>query len=248
MITYIQILGPFNTGTNLLCKIIIKFIKINNLSKTYKLNSQGHTLIWKHTINNIVNDIEIINNKDITKKVFICCYKNPYSWFNSILKAPYNIKLSNNNIFEKITLSRKDNNYKCNNLLQLWLDYYNNYKILLESYTYNTILFQYQKILQIDNKSLIIEYIYNILINIFTDIDTEHINNFIINNLDNILSKPSKTHGNSYKSNKDAYDNYFININKMKNIINDYNKKNDNSLQDTINNISTLINYYELNE
>lgn len=291
MVTKIQVLGPFNSGTNLVCKIIISFINKYKLRASYNIKGQGHTLIWKHTILNLLDEIDNINktvvdtndanntddndntddnnnnddnntnNKD--KVIFICCYKNPYSWFNSILKESYDIKLQNENIFKKLSLARKKGKYDSPNLLQLWLDYYNNYRIILESNKYNTILFQYHNILHIDNKELIYTHIRNMLANIFisktenintntntntninTNITLEHINDFITKELDNILSKPSKGHGKPFKSNKEAYGNYFKNIDKLKNVVNDYNVKNDNILEETIKKMSELIQWYE---
>ena len=41
----IQILGPFNSGTNLIAKILRR-----NLNKRVQLHHEGSTLCWKHTM------------------------------------------------------------------------------------------------------------------------------------------------------------------------------------------------------
>ena len=49
----VQILGPYNTGTNLMAKIIKQ-----NLNEAVEIDSEGHTIMNKHEI-----DLEIITSK-----------------------------------------------------------------------------------------------------------------------------------------------------------------------------------------
>ena len=81
MITKIQILGPFNTGTNLLAKILKK-----NINQDIKIHREGHTLFWKHTIDRSKIDEYIESNPDT---LFICLYKPIQNWICSMKKASY---------------------------------------------------------------------------------------------------------------------------------------------------------------
>lgn len=86
IIKKIQILGPFNTGTNLISKILN-----DNLSEDIYIESEGHTLLFKHILNkkNIINTIN--SNQDT---LFICIYKPIHNWICSIRKASYGISWS----------------------------------------------------------------------------------------------------------------------------------------------------------
>ena len=80
----IQLLGPFNTGTNLLAQILRKNIKQN-----IKIDKEGHTLFWKHSIDKSLIENFIESNSDT---LFICLYKPIHNWICSMQKESYNIK------------------------------------------------------------------------------------------------------------------------------------------------------------
>lgn len=63
---YIQLFGPFGTGTNLLERILEK-----NVDSNSKIHIEGHTHIDKHTIENISLEKCIKNNKKHTFYLFI---------------------------------------------------------------------------------------------------------------------------------------------------------------------------------
>ena len=80
----IQILGPYNTGTNLLSQILR-----DNLRQNVNIHPEGHTLFWKHTNDKqfIINSIK--SNKDT---LFICLYKPLINWVCSMKKYSYDVK------------------------------------------------------------------------------------------------------------------------------------------------------------
>jgi len=65
-ISKIQLLGPFNTGTNLLFKILKQIIK-----QDIQIGDTGYTLFWKHTPEKSIIEKYIKLNTDT---LFICLY------------------------------------------------------------------------------------------------------------------------------------------------------------------------------
>jgi hypothetical protein len=82
----VQILGLFNSGTNLLYKIVNTLFDV-------KIGDEGHTLFWKHTV--LGNDFAKKHVKCGNKHVYLVVSKNPYFQFHSFKKAPYSIRLRN---------------------------------------------------------------------------------------------------------------------------------------------------------
>ena len=117
--TSINLLGPFNSGTNL----------INNILKMYLISpSDGSNHVWKHSL--CLQEIEnsIINN---TNTLFVVCYRPLYSWIKSIEKEKYQIIWNNqlddmvvfeNRIYNNITELYKNLINKHNNIIKL--EYY----------------------------------------------------------------------------------------------------------------------------
>jgi hypothetical protein len=80
----VQIVGAFNTGTNLVTRVINAIFDVN-------IQKEGHTIFWKHTC--------LSNNFKIDPNVwYIIVTKHPYWWFHSIRKAPYSLKTENPNL------------------------------------------------------------------------------------------------------------------------------------------------------
>jgi len=183
-INKIQLLGPFNSGTNLLAKILKQNIKQN-----IKINSVGHTLFWKHKINKLFIEEQIKLNKDT---IFICVYKPLHNWICSMQKKPYDLKwdktLTNKCIFENRVLKKE---YR--NIILMYNEYYNMYIDLINNYK-RVIFMNYYDIIDKEksrkyiNKKL---YMFNLSI--------KRNNNILY-----ILENPSKKHGKSVKSSNEA--------------------------------------------
>jgi hypothetical protein len=90
-ISNVQIYGPFNTGTNLLHSFLQKLFQIH-------LFNDGSSRKWKHTlmIENIPNYFHIL------------ILKNPFSWFQSMIKAEYNLKFNKHKpiLLQQVTMVR----------------------------------------------------------------------------------------------------------------------------------------------
>jgi hypothetical protein len=82
----VQILGLFNSGTNLLYKIIDTLFDV-------KIGAEGHTLFWKHTV--LAKEFAKKHAPQKQRNVYIVISKNPYFQFHSFKKAPYSIRLRN---------------------------------------------------------------------------------------------------------------------------------------------------------
>ena len=90
----IQILGLFNSGTNLLFTILDKLFDVN-------VGSEGHTLFWKHTVVGKQFSKKHVNVSD--NNYYLIVTKNPYFQFQSFKKSPYSIKLKHHNM-DKLSL------------------------------------------------------------------------------------------------------------------------------------------------
>ena len=184
----VQIYGPFCTGTNLIAKIIKANVENSNLG-----GNDGSVHLWKHTI-----DIESLKSTVIKnpKSIFICMYKPPYHWIESIKKTSYNIDLNKENLMGSCKMNGKE--YK--NLIEMYNIYYLNYKNLIENYK-NVICMNYYKLLDPDN---IKKYINNKLKRFNLTLKKD-------DDIKKILNEPSKRHGNSVKNFSQA-------LNKKKNL------------------------------
>ena len=201
----IQILGPFNSGTNLLAKILN-----NSTNEKISLSPNGSTFFWKHNIyfKKIYNFIK--KNQDV---LFICMYRDIFQWIKSTLKSNYDIKgLPTNTPGNKI-ISISSKNY----FLQLKLDkpcsihgYY--FKDLIHLHKFY--LFNYLKLITRFKNVICISYSKLLLTDRFNYL-SKKLNKFNITlnkiNLEKIIEKPSKGHGGSVKNIKQA-------IEKSKNI------------------------------
>ena len=73
----VQIVGAFNSGTNVVIKLIKSLFNVT-------LHPEGHTLFWKHTR----PTLELVT-KQPKKVLYIVVVKHPLFWFHSIHKKPY---------------------------------------------------------------------------------------------------------------------------------------------------------------
>ena len=208
----IQILGPFNSGTNLLAKILN-----NAANEKISLSPCGSTYFWKHNIyfKKIYNFIK--KNQEV---LFICMYRDIYEWINSVLKKNYDLKgMSNNftrdkiisisskNSFGQLKLDKPCTIHGCHfkDLIHLHKFYLFNYLKLITSFK-NVICISYSKVLLPDRFNYLSEKFnkFNITLNKI--------------NLEKIIEKPSKGHGGSVKNINQA-------IEKSKNINKKFSEK-----------------------
>lgn len=187
-ISKIQLLGPFNTGTNLLSKILKQ-----NIKQDIKIHSEGHTLFWKHNINKSFIKEYIRLNPDT---LFICIYKPLHNWICSMQKSSYNIKW-NNTLTGKCIFTHKkymkDTKLEYKNIIEIYNEYYNMYMELIQAHK-RVIFMNYYDI--IDKKN-VVKYITNKLFVYNLSIKSN-------DNIFSILNKPSKSHGKSVKTSNEA--------------------------------------------
>jgi hypothetical protein len=183
----IHVIGPYNTGTNLLFNIINNSECIDLIqNKSISIEHQ-HRPFGKHTL-----DIKIIenylNNPD---NLLIIMYKNVNNWLYSIKKAHYDIK------YTKLYFPVELDNKKFPNMIELYNFYYINYMSLLEKYP-NAIFLDYKMVI---NKSKSYDYINNKLskINLFINLK---------NKFNETLMTPAKNHGTSVKNVIEAKESY----------------------------------------
>jgi hypothetical protein len=128
--THVNLLGPYNTGTNL----------VNNLLKTQlKSKDDGSTRIWKHSLKKIM-----IENytKEYSDTLFVICYRPMYSWIKSIEAVPNHMQIQWDGA---LNTPIKINDYTFNSIIDLYDTYYNNYQYLLQRCP-NVIMVEYYKI------------------------------------------------------------------------------------------------------
>ena len=180
-ISKIQILGPFNTGTNLLAKILKE-----NIQQKIQIQYDGQTLCWKHTLDKSLIEEKIKLNPDT---LFICLYKPLHNWICSMQKSSYNVKW-NKTITGKCTFLK---NRHYNNIVELYNIYYNMYIQLINDHK-RVVFMNYYDIIVKEN---VVKYVTNKLSAFNLSIKGNH-------NIFNILNKPSKAHGRSVNSANDA--------------------------------------------
>jgi hypothetical protein len=183
----VHVIGPYNTGTNLLFNIINNSECIDLIqNKSISIEHQ-HRPFGKHTL-----DIKIIenylNNPD---NLLIIMYKNVNNWLYSIKKARYDIK------YTKLYFPVELDNKKFPNMIELYNFYYINYMSLLEKYP-NAIFLDYKMVI---NKSTSYDYINNKLskINLFINLKDK---------FNKILMTPAKNHGKPVENVIEAKESY----------------------------------------
>lgn len=194
----IHVIGPFNTGTNLVFHLInnSKCVDLNN-NQTIKIKDINYPF-HKHIID--MNCIEkYLQNPN---NLLIIMYKNIYSWLYSIKKAPYNIR------YTKLYLPVELYGKRFSNMIELYNYYYVNYTSILQKYS-NVIFLDYKKVV---DQSISFNYINNKLnkLNIYLTSNE----NFI-----NTLMRTSKDHGNPVKNANEAIDKYTPNKELVENFV-----------------------------
>lgn len=202
-ISKIQLLGPFNTGTNLFAKILKQ-----NIKQDIQIHKEGHTLFWKHQINKSFIEKYIKLNTDT---LFICIYKPMHNWICSMQKSSYDIKW-NKTLTGKCTFTHKEIKLKYKNIIEIYNEYYNMYIELINAHK-RVIFINYYDIIDKEN---VVKYISNKLFVYNLSIKSDH-------NIFSILDKPSKNHGKSVNSADEA-------INKKNKCYNNINNCEKNKL------------------
>lgn len=203
-ISKIQILGPFNSGTNLISQILKQNIK------QIRIHGEGHTLFWKHAINKSLIEKHIKLNKET---LFICMYKPIHNWICSMRKSSYSVEWDKSltgkckfTVYDYKDL-RHPRTLEYKNIIEIYNDYYNMYIELINSYK-RVIFMNYYDII---DKNNVINYIKNKLFAYNLYIKNDH-------NIFCILDKPSKDHGRSVKSSQEA-------VNKRKTSYNSFSEE-----------------------
>ena len=188
----IQLFGPFNSGTNLVAKILIDFCKGG-------LCNDGSFHTWKH-----ICDYEIMSSLATKHKktLFICMYKPVVNWIYSMKKESYNIDWKEkmnldvpiifNHGPEFFGLTPTKKHYQ--NIVDLHKTYSDFYRKLVTEHE-NCIFLEYYKII---DPVTVRGYLYRKLSPFgITLIST--------GNIQKILNKPSKFHGNPVKNYRQAF-------------------------------------------
>jgi hypothetical protein len=213
----IHVIGPFNSGTNLIHNVI-KNSECIDLTTNNPVTIGGiHEPFGKH-----IMTIKTINNYlDNNNNLLIIMYKNVYNWIYSIKKECYDVKYSK--LFLPLELYGK--NFP--NMVELYNYYYINYMSILNKYS-NVVFLDYEKVIQ-KNESY--DYINNALrkINIFISSKSK---------FDIQLMTKAKSHGNSVKTADEAAQKFNKNQKMVKTFINKH-----NNLKRSIKN--QLITFYE---
>lgn len=213
----VHIIGPYNTGTNLLFNII------NNCECLDLINNQTVSILHQHKpFDKHTLDIKLIENYlNNPNNILIIMYKNVYNWLYSIKKSHYFIK------YTKLYLPVELNNQKFPNMIELYNYYYINYMSLLNRYP-NAIFLDYKKVINISSSY---DYINDKLSKNNLSINSK-------NNCNKTLMTPAKTHGNPVKNTMEAQKGYLNKQIMVKNFI-IQNKKFGNSIK------SVLFDYFE---
>ena len=129
MVKLIYVIGPFNSGTNLLDQVINNcncIDLISNTKITYTYFKNYPFCNYKHTL-----DFESITKfLDDPNNIVIIMYKNIYNWIYSIKKTHYGIKFDDANLYSSVNLWGK----KYKNIIEIYNYYYTNYLLLLNKY------------------------------------------------------------------------------------------------------------------
>ena len=178
MYTHIQVLGPYNSGTNL----------VNKILKTHLISDHtpdGNTHIWKHTFKQSVLE-KVIEEHPNT--LFVVCYRPMYSWIKSTECSPYKL------IWDKrldTTVELLGETFP--SIIHLYDHYYRMYQVLVDKYE-NVIPIEYFKICHINDSY---EYMQLKFVPFSIGLPTKE-------ELNTLLNEPSKIHGCSVKNSQQA--------------------------------------------
>jgi hypothetical protein len=174
----IIVLGAWNTGTNLMSKILSNSNCVILSNDNENENVEFENDVWKHHPK--YSAIETIA-KD-PNRIVVIVYRNVYSWLNSMQKAPYELNFKD--LISIAQIKTKDIDMTFRHILHVYNHYYRNYINLLNHYP-NVIFFDYQKIA---NQEIAFDYINFKLSKVNLTIKAKY-------KVIQQLSQPSKSHG-----------------------------------------------------
>ena len=184
---HVHVIGPYNSGTNLLYNIINNSECIDLTDNTSVSIKYQHRPFSKHTID--ISSIE--NYLHEPSNLLIIMYKNVYNWIYSIKKESYSL------IYTKLYLPLEIYNKEFPNIVELHNFYYINYMSILQRYP-NAIFLDYNKVIDKSNS-------YNYINNKLSKINLS-INSTV--NFNKTLMEPSKKHGDPVKNTNEAKERY----------------------------------------
>lgn len=128
----VQVFGAFNTGTNLMVKLL------NNLFQT-QIPKEGSTRKWKHTL----------NVKNFPRLFHICMVKNPFSWFQSVIKESYLIEWDRKKklLHQSVIMRGEGNPQRFSSIAKLWLHYYISYLEFSKNHKYNVLVIPFEEMI-----------------------------------------------------------------------------------------------------
>ena len=135
----IQVLGPFNSGTNL----IMKMIEDNCLSvEDGQMTKQSENFFfWKHTLRKDFIDKAMLDNFH-RDGLLIMMYKHPFNWASSVFQTPYDI-VFDDGMLGGVTMQGR----KYSSIFELYDRYYTMYQQLIQEYPGKIVLLDYQKMI-----------------------------------------------------------------------------------------------------
>lgn len=196
----IHVIGPYNSGTNLLHNIIsnCECVELTTNEKI-KIENDVHNPFYKHTLE--IKDIENYLKND--NNLLIIMYKEIYNWLYSINKKSYGLKYTK----LYLPLKYRDKNFK--NVVDMYNYYYINYYYLINKYK-NVVFLDYKKII---DKKTSYHYINDKIKKINITISSQPLFN-------KELDTPSKKHGNPVKNSEEAKTSYIHHQIMVRNFIN----------------------------
>jgi len=176
----VQLLSPFNCGSNLVYKI---------LSPITNCINAGSTHLWKHAVykENIEKNVRRHKNT-----IFIIMYRPLYSWIKSAQKCSYDLQWD-----KTLNGPVKIRGRTFKNIIALHEFYYNMYAYLHNKYN-NVIFLEYYEICKQDTSY---DYLQSKLSKFNVNLTSPE-------KYASILNVKSKPHGNPVKNSNDALEKY----------------------------------------
>ena len=193
----VQIFGPFNSGTNLLARIIRY-----GLTEQINMKTAGGTHICKHTVKANVLEETVKKNKET---LFICMYRPAIFWIESMKNNLYDLEWDTN---IKNPCILRDVKYET--IFHLHKTYYEAYKKICSKYS-NVIWLEYNILI---NKEIAYQYLNNKLAKTNLTLKSKE-------KITSILEKPTKNPNKEYGRNCDQALSYLQQL-KQKTIENRY--------------------------
>ena len=208
----IKVMGPYNSGTNLMINILHNNIKREKETiSPIQVFSNNHVDLWKHCNNGSTIHEYLDENNDVC---IIFMYKNFYNLIHSFKKQCHNIGFKN--IYKdrihfrgKLMKDPKHIRQKYDSFLDFYYEYYRTFKNILEDPKYNgrVIFVDYGKII---DKNICFEYLQSKLAQLQECPQLVSQDHVLIK-----LSEPSKKHHTTVANSDEALKSYKPNNKKI---------------------------------